>query len=67
VHAADLEDLLTALVQAGIPGAALLDRVALVVFLAEAALVPALLDVAEQLDADLVGIEPAGAVASVPE
>src|SRR6478609_4224645 len=42
-----------------IPVALLLHRVALVPFLAELALVPALLDVAIQLDAELVRVEPA--------
>ena len=51
-----------------VPVALLLQIVAFVVFLAELPRVPALLDVAQQLDAELVRIEPArAAVAIVPE
>src|SRR6266850_6201040 len=58
---ADLEDLLPAQAELLVPGAAGAQVVALVVFLAEAALVPALLDVAPELDAQLVRIDGAGA------
>ena len=55
---ADFENLLPA--QAGLVSQLRLGRhvVALVVFLAESALVPAVFDVAKQLDAELVGIQP---------
>ena len=58
VDAADLEDLLPAQAQLRVPVAAWRIVVALVVFLAEAAAVPAVLDVAIELDAELVGIQP---------
>src|SRR5690606_26812344 len=54
VVAADLEDLLPPLAGLPIPVAALLVGVALLPLLAEAPLVPAVLDVAEQLDPELV-------------
>ena len=57
VDAADLEDLLAAEAQALVPLLLLAEVVGLLVFLAELALVPAVFDVAEQLDADLVRIE----------
>ena len=57
---ADLEDLLPAQAEPLVPAPAGLVVVALFVFGAELSLVPALFDVAEQLDAELVGIEPAG-------
>src|SRR5256885_14169075 len=52
---ADLEDLLPSEAQLLVPGAAGAEVVALVVFLAESSFVPAVLDVAPQLDAELVG------------
>src|SRR5256885_3094622 len=58
---ADLEDLLPPEPELLVPGAAGAQVVALVVFLAEAALVPAVLDVAPELDAQLVRIDGAGA------
>src|SRR6516225_1183658 len=59
VDAADLEDLLLAQAKAFIPLALLVEVVALLPLLAELAGVPAVLDVAQQFDADLVGVEPA--------
>src|SRR5436190_16480592 len=56
-----LEHLLPAQAQLLVPRAAGAQVVALVVLLAEAALVPALLDVAPELDAQLVRIDGAGA------
>ncbi len=61
VDAADFENFLAAEAGASIPIAALAHIVALVVFFAEAAAVPAIFDVAEQLDAEFIGIEPRGA------
>src|SRR5712664_3454893 len=58
---AHLEDLLPAQAQLLVPRAAGAQVVALVVLLAEAALVPALLDVAPELDAQLVRVDGAGA------
>src|SRR5690348_11861010 len=58
---ADLEDLLPAEAQVLVPGAAGLQVVTLVPLLAEPSLVPPLLDVPVQLDAELVGVERAGA------
>ena len=60
VDPADLEDLLPAQAELLVPLPPRLVVVAFVVFLAELPLVPALLDVAEQLDAELVRVEPAG-------
>src|SRR5439155_18086253 len=57
---AHFEDLLPAETELAIPGAAGAQVVALVVFLAEAALVPTLFDVPPQLDAELVRIDRAG-------
>src|SRR5689334_24901765 len=59
VDAADLEDLLPPQPEFLVPLAPPVEVVAVVVLLAELAGVPAVLDVAEQLDADLVGVEPA--------
>ena len=56
----DLEDLLAAQAELLVPAGGAVVVVALVLLGAELPLVPALLDVAEQLDAELVGIEPAG-------
>ena len=61
VDAADLEDLLAALAEALVPAFLAAEVVGLLVFLAEAALVPAVFDVAEEFDADLVRIEVARA------
>ena len=67
VDPADLEDFLPAQARRRVSQFALGGQVvALVVFLAEAAAVPAVFDVAEQLDAELVGIQPVGLVAIVP-
>ena len=52
-----LEDLLPAQAELAVPAALGLEVVALVVVLAELALVPAVLDLAEELDADLVGVD----------
>src|ERR1700722_17019426 len=57
VELAPLEDLLTPEAQPLVPGPPLVEALALVPLAAEAPLVPALLDVAKQLDADLVGVE----------
>src|SRR5262245_24001452 len=57
MYTPDLVDLLPAQAQFLIPGALLLDVVALVKLLAESAGVPAHLDVAQQLDTELVGVE----------
>src|SRR3954463_2178421 len=57
---ADLEDLLPPQAELLVPGAAGAQVVALVVFLAEASLVPAVLDMAPELDAQLVGVDGAG-------
>src|SRR5262249_53357476 len=59
VEPADLEDLLAAEARAQVPVTLLLHRVALVPLLAELALVPALLDVAIELDAELVRVQAA--------
>src|SRR4029453_1195609 len=53
----DLEDLLASEPQPTVPGAARGHVLALVPLLAELPLVPALFDVAVQLDAQLVGVE----------
>src|SRR5207253_1081631 len=60
VDAADLEDLLAAQAEALVTALFLAEVVGLLVLLAELALVPAVLDVAEELDADLVRVEAAG-------
>src|SRR6267154_1306496 len=57
---ADLEDLLPSEAELLVPGAPGAEVVALVVFLAEASLVPAVLDVAPELDAQLVRVDGAG-------
>src|SRR6202048_879256 len=57
---ADLEDLLAPQPQLLVPGAARAKVVALVVLLAETSLVPAVLDVPPQLDAELVRVDRAG-------
>src|SRR5438876_2268861 len=57
---ADLEDLLAAQAELLVPGSAGAEIVALVVFLAEASLVPAVLDVPPGLDPELVRIDGAG-------
>src|SRR5262249_45845320 len=59
VDPAHLEDLLAAQAELLVPPAALLVVVAVLVLGAELPLVPALLDIAEELDAQLVGVEPA--------
>ena len=63
---ADLEDLLAAQSGLAVPAGALDQVLAVVVLLAEATLVPALLDVAEQLDAQLVGVQPPAPPAQRP-
>src|SRR5690606_11269980 len=60
VEPADLEDLLPAQAEFEVPALLLRQRIALLPFLAEAPLVPPILDVAEELEAELVGIESAG-------
>src|SRR5581483_4298689 len=57
---ADFEDLLPPQPQLLVPGTARAQIVALVVFLAEATLVPAILDVAPELDPELVRVDCAG-------
>ena len=56
-----LEDLLPAQAELAVPALLRLEVVAVVVLLAELPLVPAVLDVAEQLDAELVRVEAARA------
>src|ERR671937_1239989 len=58
---ADFEDLLAAQAELLVPGAAGAQVVGLVVFLAEAATVPAVLDETPELDPELVRIDGAGA------
>src|SRR5215472_10657028 len=58
---AHLENLLAPLAQLAVPRPASSQIVALVPLLAEAAAVPAILDVAKQLEPDLVGIDRPGA------
>ena len=67
MDAAHLEDFLPAQAELLVPVAPLVQIVALVVFLAELAGVPALLDVAQKLDAQLVGVDPPRDMAIVPE
>ena len=55
----DLEDLLPPEAELLVPPPALVVIVAILIIGAELSLVPPLLDVAEQLDAELVGVEPA--------
>jgi hypothetical protein len=64
VQRAHLEDLLLAEAQPKVPVFAVFEGVALLPLLAKLAAVPALFDVAVQLDAELVGVEVAPLVAS---
>ena len=54
-----LEDFLAAQAEVLVPLAALVQVVAVVILLAELAGIPAVLDVAKKLDAELVGVDPA--------
>src|SRR5262245_42714851 len=57
MDAADLEDFFAAQAQLPVPVPPLFQVITFLVFLAEAAGVPAVLDIAEQFDAELVGVD----------